>query len=199
MRWLKIEEQTCCLKRIMLILVTLVVTSSTCFIVICCLDYCQVKMQASGVVMFANIPFLGSVTARSMNGQDSPRTSRDRQEAALNCSSPENKLLEINAKEVGYSLKADRSQSLFNTFFCQSVSKDNFTLIKDVFKSEKNPPMLSLFCSLCTFLPLTEDYWGKMENVCRGVCEPVQCLKQTPLKISKLKQRERGILFKGKT
>lgn len=58
------------------------------------------------------------------------------------------------------------------------------------FKSEKTPPMLSLFCSLCTFLPLTEDYWGKLENVCRGVCEPVQRLKKTPLKISKLKQRK---------
>lgn len=57
--------------------------------------------------------------------------------------------------------------------------------------------MLPVFRSLCTFfLPLIEDYWGKLENTCRGVCEPVKCLKQTPLKISKSKQRE--ILFKGK-
>lgn len=42
----------------MLILVTRVVTSSTCFMVICCLDYCQVKTQASGVGTFANIPLL---------------------------------------------------------------------------------------------------------------------------------------------
>jgi len=59
--------------------------------------------------------------------------------------------------------------------------------------------MLSLFCSMyfCG-RGLAEDYWGKLGNGCRGVCEPVQCLKQTPLKISKLKQREREMLFKGK-
>lgn len=42
----------------MLILAALVVTSSTCFMVICHLDYCQVKMQAPGAVRFANIPIL---------------------------------------------------------------------------------------------------------------------------------------------
>lgn len=58
--------------------------------------------------------------------------------------------------------------------------------------------MLSLFCSLCTFLSLTEDYWGKMEIFLgggRGV-EPVQCLKQAPLKISNLKQRKRDLTQK---
>ena len=67
----------------------------------------------------------------SVNGPDSPRSSGDRGEEALNCSSLENKLPEINAKKVPCTLKADRSQSFFNTLFCQNLSKDNFPLIKD--------------------------------------------------------------------
>lgn len=171
MRWLKIEEQTCCLKRIMQILVTLVVTSSTCFIVICCLDYCQVETQAPGVAMFANIPILGSVTACSVNSQDGPRSSGNRGEAALNCSSPENKLLEVNAKKVGCSLKADRSQSFFNTLFCQSGSKDNYPLIKDkTFLSLKKihlcSPYFVLYVLFCQWERTTGENWKMYVGMC---------------------------------
>lgn len=34
--------------------------------------------------------------------------------------------------------------------------------------------MVSLLCPLCMFLPLAEDYWGNLENVCGGVYELVQ-------------------------
>lgn len=93
-------------------------------------------------------------------------------------------------KKKGYSLQADVSQSLFNTLICQSVNKDQFPLIKEkTFLSLKKIHL----CSPCFVLSVIYFFFfvtdrvilGKLENGCRGMCEPVQCSKQTPLKISK--------------